>query len=482
MVENRRIHAECKNNNGENEKVITNKNAIEFVQKYGSYLNLHESLTLCAKTNYADDVIDELLKMADHDPCHREIMKKFKKNTILFYESNMLSALLLQIPIIATLKKDKQQQKEKMMYFLVAAYPDLRPWQVQKLYKQGHDKQTTQPPTNSLDKKDDDSHANNSDFYYEYLSMLLHPEEGSDSARQEPELVEEWCKLSVFQYLESPVYFGRSNFLTVASRNTTTDWREYHRDIPMLLELSITIDHSFQLSLKLAEEIIHHKKYRMDILVINRTLFHLKNISKIIIEKTNNLDENPANLETLSEILRLIHDMGAINFNTDKPQKSEIINVSKEIKSLLETCKNVIAKDECESEIISEKELMFISLVVDTVAPRDTLLALEQWSESYPSPPNMSLLMLLQKTLINGAKEGLKNDVSGALFRLQHVRSSRPKTLPLSTNGVKSSTTVSSYFSNQKNNVDQMSTQALPVQSNGTIWSKLVDGTAIIEK
>ena len=66
------------------------------------------------------------------------------------------------------------------MNICVLAYPDLRPWQVRQACL-GKDTISA-----------DDRPAVETEFhemYYEYLSLLLHPWEGQDAARQDAELV-----------------------------------------------------------------------------------------------------------------------------------------------------------------------------------------------------------------------------------------------------------------------------------------------------
>jgi hypothetical protein len=93
----------------------------------------------------------------------------------------LLSAILKLLPTLV--KEDpKKREIHHMMPLLVAAYPDLRPWQVRK----------AATVTNADGEKISKSTTikDNNDFYYNYLSLLLHPEEGSDTARRDGSLVE----------------------------------------------------------------------------------------------------------------------------------------------------------------------------------------------------------------------------------------------------------------------------------------------------
>ena len=83
-----------------------------------------------------------------------------------------------------------------------------------------------------------------SDLYYSYLSLLLHPLDGHETARRNVDLVNDWCELSVEKLedeaAKKPTEFI-SNFLTVASRASSTH-KAYQRDLVLLLKLSMRID------------------------------------------------------------------------------------------------------------------------------------------------------------------------------------------------------------------------------------------------
>ena len=115
------------------------------------------------------------------------------------------------------------------------AYPDLRPWQVEK-------------ECDGLSGLGESSERGNiSNLYYTYLDQILHPTEGHDGARHHTALVREYCTLSV----KSNDRKRRRNFLQVASR-TSSDHLAYSRDLPFLLRLSMDA-HEFDLALDLGE-------------------------------------------------------------------------------------------------------------------------------------------------------------------------------------------------------------------------------------
>lgn len=95
----------------------------------------------------------------------------------------MLSAVIARLRTIQT-EKDTQEQ-HRILGFCVNAYPDIRPWQVRNVTFQS-EKDTGRPG-----------------LYYEYLTKLLHPEEGDDRARQDAELVKvrDWMDDAPFSFL-----------------------------------------------------------------------------------------------------------------------------------------------------------------------------------------------------------------------------------------------------------------------------------------
>jgi hypothetical protein len=133
----------------------------------------------------------------------------------------MLSAVLQVLQNIQ--QEPSLDRKQVVLDFCVSAYPDIQPWQVEK------------------------SCEGAPNLYYSYLSQLLHPMDGHDSARRDAALVQTWCELSVKEILDtnsandSSTY--RSNFLAVASR-TSSYHLVYHRDLPFLLINSMEIKES----------------------------------------------------------------------------------------------------------------------------------------------------------------------------------------------------------------------------------------------
>lgn len=91
----------------------------------------------------------------------------------------MLSAILARLQGIR--KEPKSGRRHDLMNICVLAYPDLCPWQVRQACL-GRDA----TPVDGVTATD---LVEFHDMYYEYLSLLLHPWEGQDAARQDAELV-----------------------------------------------------------------------------------------------------------------------------------------------------------------------------------------------------------------------------------------------------------------------------------------------------
>ena len=93
------------------------------------------------------------------------------------------------------------------------------------------------------------------DYYYEYLSMLLHPQQGNEAARMDTTLVKEWCEWSIGIL---PAGMDRKNangskrldnFFRVAARSSS-EHLSYRRDLETLLKLSMQAnEHTLALDL-----------------------------------------------------------------------------------------------------------------------------------------------------------------------------------------------------------------------------------------
>lgn len=91
----------------------------------------------------------------------------------------MLSAIVTRLYGIR--KEPISDRRQDMMHICVLAYPDLRPWQVRQACLGNEDT----APMDEVTGTGLDFHK----MYYDYLSLLLHPTDGHDAARQDAELV-----------------------------------------------------------------------------------------------------------------------------------------------------------------------------------------------------------------------------------------------------------------------------------------------------
>lgn len=124
----------------------------------------------------------------------------------------------------------------------VSGYPDIQPWQVRQAC-------LSKPRSNS-DDLTSCSDATMEEEYYNYLCQLLNPVDGHDVAREDSDLLKEFCFWSIGigpngENIASRVEF----FLNIASPSSQFHTK-YRRDLIMLLDFSKTIEkHSLSLDL-----------------------------------------------------------------------------------------------------------------------------------------------------------------------------------------------------------------------------------------
>ena len=174
----------------------------------------------------------------------------------------MLSALLELLPSISA---GTHSSNLDFNALLVSAYPDLQPWCVQET-----------SPSSESERGDSD------EFYLQYLSSLLHYEEGNDAAKRDRELVkvclavsssylscahnlnfislssfpetfQEWCQMLCSPDDADPAMLDKhhGSFFHIASRDDP-DSHLYHRDLPFLMDISVKMS-EFGLTLSLGE-------------------------------------------------------------------------------------------------------------------------------------------------------------------------------------------------------------------------------------
>jgi len=349
----------------EEEKVV------DFIKTFGAYLKLHTCL-VCASDAGSKLVIRTLLDMARFDLRHREFFKLLSnKQTFLLYEPAMLSALLAHLRLMADNGTAGEEQLHMLVPLMVSAFPDLRPWLVREALS-------------AQDSKGTDSGKRSSSMYYRYLSLLLDADEGIDSARFEEELVEEWCNLSVTSVRQLETLGDDAagvgitdsssflkNFHSVASQ-PSNGVVMYFRNVPMLLDLSMTLgDHN--LASELVSEIILSKHYNRDSSIIRRTIDHIRNIFSSEISKGTLRERSSSNL--IKALISLLNLMATSESETCRCA----IDVHEELGRFLKEC-------DTDPDTVTEKEEDLISLITEMAAPSDVLGVLSTWDKCDAAP------------------------------------------------------------------------------------------------
>jgi hypothetical protein len=97
----------------------------------------------------------------------------------------MLSALLELLPSTCSAQYNSGVSNSDFITLLVSAYPDLQPWCVREASA------TSPTEDDAAEEQHSDSSCSGDDgsFYMEYLSALLHHEDGHDAAKRNEALV-----------------------------------------------------------------------------------------------------------------------------------------------------------------------------------------------------------------------------------------------------------------------------------------------------
>lgn len=410
-----------------------------FVQKYGTYLQIHSCLVFSASAK-AERTIDALLDVAKYDPSHLEAMAEFKRaNNMTFYEAGKLSALL---QCLGEIRRETSERQRLIKTLCVSAYPDLQPWQVKK---------ACIGQTMKQDSRKSSVDEGLPELYYSYLSQLLDPIEGQEAARQNGKLVEEWCQWSIgighesFQKRDSDRI---QNFYLVASR-TSSAHLAYRRDLPTLLEMSMAIS-EYNLALELTTEIIEDQKLCERAKTIQRVLVCLREIATEALGLAWKSRSDGSNFHMLKRVLRALHQMSTSSFRSCK----ESINVPEELVSMLEAWETKSTSEDSVADV-----LILIDFMINESAPNDVLNALVLWRSSpQMGSASFSTLDLL---LRRGVQVALKGELSGSLLRLKYLRRS--------------------YM---HNNTPETKGHTITEgqQDNGKIWKQMSLGTLSIDK
>lgn len=356
------------------------------IDTHGSYLDLHPCLVAAGKLR-SKLLIEKLLEVAKYDSRHKESMKHLKKsdeNVLIFYEPQMLSALLENLTSLFLSSDDFNPAA--LTALLVSAYPDLQPWCVREISRVENDKS----------------------FYFNYMSSLLHHEEGNDAARRDIELVKEWCLM-----LSSQENTNNANedvkkecFLHIASRDDECSIL-YHRDLPFLMDTSTEMS-EFSLALDIANEIVQGVKYRHNQQVLEDVLNHLKTISSVAIKGS----DGELNKTLLGQVITFFNVLAPC---LEKHQYE--IDIIAELTKLLALCKTEQMKNALYS---STNVDACITCISEHAPPSKSLEVFAQWEHS--PGESASLLSAIQTSLMRGAREGLRNELSGSLLRIKRAR------------------------------------------------------------
>lgn len=121
------------------------------------------------------------------------------------------------------------------------------------------------------------------------------------------------------------------------------------------------------------------------------------------------LDENALDDIILRKIFGLFEKMAS----SKSPACRESVDVSGELFSLLQSCKN-------DEQSPSEAELSFISLLAHHITPQYAFQALALWSKEYSS--STFVIPFLHVLLQRGTHHGITREISGTLLRIRHAR------------------------------------------------------------
>lgn len=398
--------------------------AEEFIEKYGSYLNLYEALN-AASEKFSPRVIRKLLELATHDPVHIDYMKLFyRTGTFVPYESRVLSCLL------ASLSSPRKEGRASLdlLAMLVTAYPDVKPWQLrsEQLHIESNCWESLTTAHLRKVKKDDVI------FYYDYLSQLM---ENSHMARSDVSLVNEWCFLSTTTDITWQDAKRKKNFLSVASGEKNGKKLKFARDLGQLSIFSNDInEHS--LTLKLANEIVSKSSSYCNHDVMKKMMETIHNVSMSCLSNTKVKGDSPFDTDLMTDILKLLNSIASSPLEIVK----ESMDITIELGVILDQCK------EQEKDGI-EKEESLLSLIATIIPSSLTLKALSDRNVEHI--PKGTIISALRTSLEKGSKEGQADEISNALI---HLRKIRPQRQP-------------------------------PTEKYQTdIWNKMLLGTAVINK
>jgi len=248
-------------------------------------------------------------------------------------------------------------------------------------------------------------------------------------------------------------------------------WKHYVRNLPFLIDLSVSIDYR-SLILELANEIIDSKFFSDKI--FSHLLRYLRMVGIKALGSLSNDVQNRIDFHTLREVFFLFDKMNSFRFSPN----SEILDISDEVIRLLKWCSNSLSytfsresKTYTNEKIhINQKEKIFIPFISRIVHSNIILSSLSKWKKSNYAPS--LVLCSLRICLITGSNCGKKFQTSYALSHL-----------PKSTlTEVKDSKFFESLCTRNVSNIPGGSSNAIQNVRGNNIWNLIVNGKARMEK
>ncbi|KAL7511838.1 hypothetical protein ACHAXN_008783 [Cyclotella atomus] len=400
--------------------------ALNLIDSYGSYLDLYKTLVLAGMLQ-CQSMITKLVSLAKYDPHHKEAIQGLQKAKVLmFYEPNMLSALheLLQSGSYNSMSSPI----DAFYNLLVSAYPDLPPMSVKAAAA---------------------SNASAGDFYFNYMSLIMHPEEGSDLAKRDGSLVKEWCSMlcSSVESHDKKSEDSIACFLQIASASDEYS-SLYHRDLPFLLDISIKMS-QYNLALEIAKEMMSSLTSKRDNSASVDLLQHIRHISEIsIVENVDSV--------LLGQVVAFYTDMSR--------RKIDGFNIASELTKIFQQCIEETQHNPS-YDILSNLNAC-LTVLAENASPSDGIKVLSQLD--LPVVDQQSKIHAIHNLLTRGARENVGSEISGSLLRIQRVREERRR------------------FEEENfavYNLDNSeATDDDTEESGGFIWPSILEGRVIITK
>mmetsp|Transcript_23209 Transcript_23209/g.64340 ORF Transcript_23209/g.64340 Transcript_23209/m.64340 type:complete len:1165 (-) Transcript_23209:85-3579(-) len=386
-------------NVAEDERIM---NARLFVETYGAYLQIQTCLSHAASVQ-DKGAIAAILEAARNDPSHQDTVKEIQKTGLMFYDTSKLSAVLQCLEDIKF--EMKEERRKELRHLCVSGYPDIQPWQVRDACRCFPEPESKELRAHCVDEVMES-------LYYSYLSDLMDPIDGHEAARQNFDLVKEFCELSVRTRSAKEDEAARTdNFVNIASRSSAVH-EKYRRDLMMLLDLSVEIGNR-DLALGLVDEIFEDKKLSSNQEALNRVLTYLRSIGRLALELCSDQSTETIGFEIFRRILSLFEKIACNPSDICR----KLIKVPEELLNLFEHWKTMTG-----SSGDDPKMYFLVDFVIKvSSAPGDVIRALLLWSAV--NPVGNSLYSRIEDLLCRGIHyAALNGELSGTLFRLKYAR------------------------------------------------------------